>query len=78
MGAPAQQGFWMGNTQMSLDLIFANSDSTIVSISKFNRPHTQETIASGFPALFTVELEAGMSDAFGVVEGDKIRFVDTR
>ena len=68
------QGFWMGNTQMSLDLIYVAGDSTIVSIAKYAQPMAQETIPSGAPAQYVVEVPAGYSDEVGLIEGDGIRW----
>lgn len=68
------QGFWMGNTQMSLDLIYVNGDSVIVSIAKYAQPMAQETISSVEPAQFTVEVPAGYADNKGLIEGDQIAF----
>jgi uncharacterized membrane protein (UPF0127 family) len=68
------QGFWMGNTQMSLDLIYVAGDSSIVSIAKYAQPMAQETIPSGAPAQYVVEVPAGYSDSTGLIEGDKIRW----
>lgn len=68
------QGFWMGNTQMSLDLLYANGDSVIVSIARYAQPMSQETISSIEPARFTVEVPAGYVDSKGLIEGDQISF----
>ncbi len=68
------QGFWMGNTQIALDLIYANSDSVIVSIAKYAQPMALETISSIEPARFTVEVPAGYADSKGIIEGDRIRW----
>ncbi|SHK12011.1 DUF192 domain-containing protein [Rhodothermus profundi] len=68
------QGFWMANTPLSLDIIFVNEDSQIVSIAKYTRPYSTETISSQFPARFVVEVPAGFADTYGVLEGDRIRW----
>ena len=69
-----EQGFWMGNTQMSLDLIYVAADSTIVSIAKYAQPMALETIPSGAPAQYVVEVPAGYADSYGIIEGDRIRW----
>ncbi len=68
------QGFWMANTPLSLDIIFVNGDSQIVSIAKYTRPYSTETIASRYPARFVVEVPAGFADTYGLLEGDRIRW----
>ncbi|NND70704.1 MAG: DUF192 domain-containing protein [Rhodothermales bacterium] len=67
-----EQGFWMGNTQMSLDLIYVSADSSIVSIAKYAQPMALETIPSGAPAQYVVEVPAGYTDSYGIIEGDMI------
>jgi len=70
----AMQGFWMANTPLSLDIIFVNGDSQIVSIAKYTRPYSTETISSQYPARFVVEVPAGFTDTYGILEGDRIRW----
>jgi len=67
--------FWMGNTPMSLDLIFISSDSIVVDISKYARPYSDEPIIGRAPAQFVLEVPAGFTDTQGIVEGDKVRWV---
>ncbi|MCY4172025.1 MAG: DUF192 domain-containing protein [Bacteroidetes bacterium] len=66
--------FWMGNTPMSLDLIFISNDSTIVDISKYAKPYSDDPIISGAPAQYVLEVPAGFADTQGIVEGDKARW----
>lgn len=68
------QSFWMANTPLSLDIIFVNGDSQIVSIAKYTRPYSTEPIPSRYPARFVVELPAGFTDSHGILEGDRIRW----
>ncbi|CAM3254497.1 DUF192 domain-containing protein [Rhodothermus bifroesti] len=67
-------GFWMANTPLSLDIIFVNADSQIVSIAKYTRPYSTENISSRYPAQFVVEVPAGFADTYGLVEGDRLRW----
>lgn len=68
------QGFWMGNTPLSLDLIFVDADSQIVDVDKYNRPFDPSTIASDAPAKFVVEVPAGFADTYGISETDRVRW----
>ena len=70
----SEQGFWMANTQMALDLIFVRSDGTVQSISKYIQPMRTETIPSNGPAQYVLEVEAGYSDSKGILEGDVISY----
>ena len=67
--------FWMGNTPLSLDLLFISSDSTIVDIAKHAKPYSDEPIVGGTPAQFVLEVPGGFSDTRGIVEGDQVRWV---
>ena len=66
------QGFWMSNTQVSLDIIFANGEGEIVSISKYAKPLSPETLWSEAPAEYILEVMAGFADEQGITKGDVI------
>ena len=70
----SEQGFWMANTRMALDLIFVRSDGQIQSITKYVQPMRTETIPSNGPAQYVLEVEAGYSDTIGILEGDMVAF----
>lgn len=71
------QSFWMANTPLALDLIFVDADSQIVDIEKYTRPFSTRSIASDEPARYVVEVRAGLSDSFGITEGDAVRWQRT-
>ena len=66
--------FWMANTPLSLDIMFVNSDSTIVRIHQNTTPFSNRSLASDAPAIFVVETNAGYALSHGLTEGMKIRF----
>ncbi len=66
------RGFWMANTPLALDILFANADSQIVSIAKYTTPYSQDNVRSGAPAQFVLEMPAGFADSHGVLEGDRL------
>ena len=70
----SEQGFWMANTRMALDLIFVRSDGQIQSITKYVQPMRTETIPSNGHAQYVLEVEAGDSDTIGILEGDMVAF----
>ncbi len=76
---PAPQSFWMANTQLPLDIIFVDADSQIVSITKYTKPLSPESVTSGGAAArFVIEVEAGFTDTYGIIETDHVRWVDLR
>jgi hypothetical protein len=68
------QSFWMSNTPVALDIIFASADSQIVNIAKYTTPFSSENYRSGDPAQYVVEVPAGFADSHGILEGDRIRW----
>lgn len=68
------QSFWMANTQMALDIIFADADSQIVNIEKYTRPLSPQSVQSAAPAQYVVEVPAGFADTHGIAASDRIRW----
>ena len=68
------RSFWMKNTYISLDIIYINSNKEIVSIQKYTQPQTTTSIPSERPAMYVLEVNAGLSDRLGINPGDKIEF----
>lgn len=66
--------FWMANTPLPLDIIFVNSDSTIVRIHHNTQPFSEGQLPSEEPAQYVVEVNAGYCMARDIKEGDKVRF----
>lgn len=67
-----EQSFWMANTQLSLDMFFADADSHIVRVAKYTTPLSSKSVTSQGPAQFVVETPAGFADQHGIVEGDRV------
>mmetsp|Transcript_26327 Transcript_26327/g.55908 ORF Transcript_26327/g.55908 Transcript_26327/m.55908 type:complete len:196 (-) Transcript_26327:52-639(-) len=66
-------GFWMENTFVALDIVYANEGGTIVSIGQ-GRPLDLNSVPSGAPASVAVEVPAGWCQRHGVSVGDRIDF----
>jgi uncharacterized membrane protein (UPF0127 family) len=69
--------FWMKNTQIPLDIIWLDSNRSIVFIKRNAQPcGTEEcsTINPGKNAKYVLEVNAGVSDRIGLKEGDKASF----
>lgn len=74
MGREEEQSFWMKNTLISLDIIYANSANEIVKIYRRTKPLSEASLPSGAPAKYVVETLGGFCDKYGISEGDKIDF----
>ena len=71
------QSFWMLNTLFSLDMIFINKDKEIVTIHKNTTPLSQQSYPSSKPAIYVLEVVAGFTDKYNIIEGDKIFWMGT-
>jgi len=70
-----QQGFFMRNTIIPLDIIFLDSSKQIIKIHKNTVPFSETTLPSGKPSKYVVEVNAGYTDKYSIRERDKIKFV---
>lgn len=68
------QSFWMRNTHISLDIIFINSAMEIVSAQTYAKPYSEESLPSEAPAIYILEVNAGMMEKWGLEKGDKVAF----
>jgi uncharacterized protein len=66
--------FWMKNTYITLDMVFADKSGNIVSIFPEATPLSEASIPSGQPAKYVVEVNGGFCARFGINVGDKIAF----
>ena len=73
---PARPYFWMKSTLIPLDMLFINFDGVIVNIHKNAQPHDLTPIDSGSAVRAVLEINAGLSDKYGIQLGDKIVFND--
>lgn len=65
--------FYMANTPLPLDIMFVDSDSTIIRIHHSTTPFSDKQLTSDGPAQFVVETNGGYSIANDIHEGMKIR-----
>ncbi len=64
--------FWMKNTPLPLDIIYIDAAGRIVSIAADTTPFSEQTIPSGAPAKYVLELNAGTSAESGIKVGDTV------
>ncbi|HTJ84776.1 MAG TPA: DUF192 domain-containing protein [Polyangiaceae bacterium] len=65
--------FWMENTCIPLDMIFIDSDGTIVGIEENTPTLSRDTFDPGCPAQYVLEVNAGWARRHGVRAGMKAR-----
>ncbi len=68
----AQQGFWMENTYIPLDIMFVDENNVITTIHENTTPLSKKTLYSNGKAKYVVEVVGGFSKKHGVAVGDKI------
>tara|TARA_B100000949_G_C14089667_1_gene369426 strand:+ start:95 stop:574 length:480 start_codon:yes stop_codon:yes gene_type:complete len=64
--------FYMKNTNIPLDIIYIKADKTIGSIAKNAEPLNEESLPSGVPIQFVLEINAGLSDKWNLQPGDSV------
>ena len=70
---PVTDGFWMKDMRFSIDIIWADTTGTIVTIFENLSPQTYPNIfRPSVPVTYVLELPAGFVAAHRVVVGDKV------
>ncbi len=68
------QSFYMRNTLIPLDIMYVNSEFEIVDIYENTKPMDESSLFSSEPVVYVVEINAGLSEKYGIKEGDFIRY----
>nr|WP_043919287.1 DUF192 domain-containing protein [Jannaschia aquimarina] len=66
-------GFWMRNTLIPLDMIFADETGTVIKVHAEARPGDETVIRSEGDALSVLEINGGLAERLGIGPGDVIR-----
>jgi hypothetical protein len=69
------RSFYMKNTEFPLDIIYINSKKQVVSIVKNAKPLDPTPLASEAPAKYVLEVNAGLSDTWGLKPGDEVNWL---
>lgn len=67
------RSFWMKNTLLPLDMIFAAADGTIVGIVENTEPLTTTSRRVEGESKYVLEVNGGWASRHGVAAGDRIR-----
>lgn len=68
----APVAFWMKNTPLPLDLLFAGADGTIRHIHPRAEPFSESLIPSGGPVRWVLEIGGGEAARLGIAVGDRL------
>ncbi len=66
------RSMWMRNTYIPLDIAFARDDGSIVNIARDTVPLSEESIAATEPAMYVLELNAGVTEALSIEPGSRL------
>ncbi|PHS08240.1 MAG: hypothetical protein COA88_07085 [Kordia sp.] len=68
------KSFYMKNTYIPLDIIYIDANNTIINIVKNAEPLNETSLFSDAPAKYVLEINAGLSDIWGIKKGYKINY----
>jgi len=71
-GQPQHVSFWMKNTPLPLDLLFADAEGVIVRIHAQAEPFSETLIPSGQPVRYVLEIIGGSAAERGIRTGDRL------
>ena len=70
---PQRVTFWMKNTLIPLDLVFADATGTVRHVHHMARPHDETPIPGGGPVRFVLEINGGLARDMGLTPGTQMR-----
>ena len=71
--SPRPANFWMRNTLIPLDMIFAGPDGAILTVHPNAVPLDETVIAGGDGVQFVLEINGGMAARLGIEVGDALQ-----
>lgn len=63
---------WMKNTLIPLDMVFVRPDGGIARVAANAQPLSLQTISSGEPVRFVLEIAGGEAARYGIRAGDRL------
>ena len=71
--SPRRATFWMKNTLIPLDIIFAGSDGVVTRVHDRAKPQDTTTIDGGEDVVFVLEINGGLAQRLGIEPGAQMR-----
>lgn len=72
--APTTAQFWMKNTVIPLDMLFADSTGKVLGIVAVAQPFSEALLGGFAGTLYVLEVNAGYASAHHIVVGDRLEF----
>lgn len=70
---PRPTAFWMRNTLIPLDMLFATRDGVVQRIHENAIPLDETLIPGGPDIMYVLEINGGLSNLYGISEGTMLR-----
>lgn len=70
---PGPVAFWMRNTLIPLDMIFADGEGRVVRVHENAVPRDETPIPGGDAVQYVLEVNGGRAAEIGITEGDLLR-----
>jgi len=74
--SPVHASFWMHNTQIPLDMLFAGSDRRVIGIITNAEPYNDTPLEVAGDSQYVLEVNAGFCKKHGIKVGDRLEFYD--
>lgn len=71
--APQRASFWMRNTLIPLDMLFADESGTIVTVHPDAVPMDETPIPGGDDIRYVLEINGGLAARLGIAPGDAMQ-----
>jgi uncharacterized protein len=68
-----KRSFWMMNTYIPLDIIFADKDYKVIGIIENAKPKSVKPLSVDKPSKYVVEINAGLVKKYGIKLGDEFK-----
>lgn len=68
------RSFYMKNTRFALDIIYLDQSKSIVSFQENAQPLNESSLPSHVPAMYVLEVNAGLVSKWRLEVGDKMEF----
>ena len=72
--SPSVTHFWMKNTVLPLDMLFADSSGKVVGIVANAQPYSEAMLGGFDGTLYVLEVNAGYAAKHRIVAGDRLEF----
>lgn len=69
---PGPRSFWMANTLIPLDILFADASGTITRVHENAVPLDETSIPGGEEVQFVLEVNGGLAARLGIAAGDRM------